>query len=214
MVRVKICGINTAETYRAAVEAGADWVGFNFFPRSPRYVTAARAASFQADGTVLRVGLFVAPTEAMIADTLAEVALDILQLYADAATCQALRIRFGLPVWRAVGVATPADLPQDDEGLDGFIIEAKPPAGADRPGGNAVSFDWTMMKLWTAPAPWLLAGGLTPDNVAHAITASGAIAVDVASGVETAPGIKTAASMRRFVAAARGEADQVGGYGA
>ncbi|MGC9269188.1 phosphoribosylanthranilate isomerase [Acidiphilium sp.] len=205
MVRVKICGINSASTYRAAVEAGADWVGFNFFPRSPRYVAAAHAASFQADGPVRRVGLFVAPTEAMIAATLAEVTLDILQLYADAATCRALRTRFGLPVWRAVGVATPADLPHDDEGLDGFIIEAKPPVGADRPGGNAVSFDWTMMRQWTAPAPWLLAGGLTPDNVAAAVSASNARAVDVSSGVETMPGRKSAALIQSFVRAARGD---------
>ncbi|MCW8305711.1 phosphoribosylanthranilate isomerase [Acidiphilium sp. PA] len=204
MARSKICGINTPAAYRAAVDAGADWVGLNFYPRSPRYITGPEAAALGADGTVTRVGLFVAPDAAMIATVLAATSLDVLQLYTDAATCRALRAAFGLPVWRAVGVAAAADLPDDDEGLDGFIIESKPPAGADRPGGNAVALDWTVTQAWQAPAPWLLAGGLTPDNVAEAITRSGATAVDVSSGVETAPGVKSADLMRQFVRAARG----------
>ncbi|HEX7390049.1 MAG TPA: phosphoribosylanthranilate isomerase [Acidiphilium sp.] len=214
-VRVKICGINSQAAYRAAVESGADWTGFVFFPRSPRYVTAGQARTIVAgENGPPRVGLFVAPDEAAIAKVLDSFRLDILQLYADAATCRALRARFGLKVWRAVGVATPADLPMDAEGLDGFIIESKMPAGASRPGGNAVSFDWTITKDWAAknwaakdwpaPAPWLLAGGLTPGNVAGAIAASGASAVDVSSGVETAPGVKSPELIRDFIRAARG----------
>ena len=204
MARTKICGINTAAAYRAAVEAGADWVGLNFYPRSPRYITGPQAAALGADGTVPRVGLFVAPDAAMIATVLAATSLDILQLYTDAATCRTLRAAFGLPVWRAVGVATAADLPTDDEGLDGFIIESKPPAGADRPGGNAVVLDWSVTQDWQAPSPWLLAGGLTPDNVTEAIARSGTTAVDVSSGVETTPGLKSSDLMQHFVRAARG----------
>lgn len=203
--RVKICGINSQAAYRAAVESGADWTGFVFFPRSPRYVTAGQARAIVAgENGPPRVGLFVAPDEAAIAPVLDTFRLDILQLYADAATCRAMRARFGLKVWRAVGVATPADLPADGEGLDGFIIEAKMPEGASRPGGNAARFDWTIAKNWTASAPWLLAGGLTPGNVAGAIAMSGADAVDVSSGVETAPGVKSPELIRDFIRAARG----------
>jgi phosphoribosylanthranilate isomerase len=204
MAQVKICGINTPSAYRAAIDAGADWIGLNFFPRSPRYITGTQAALFPAIPAVPRVGLFVAPTEAMIAAVLADVTLDILQLYADPTTCRALRAQFNLPVWRAIGVATPADLPSTDEGLDGFIIEAKPPPGADRPGGNAVTFDWSITQNWQAPRLWLLAGGLTPTTVAAAITASNAPAVDVSSGVETAPGEKDPTLMQNFVAMAHG----------
>ncbi|MDD2876037.1 MAG: phosphoribosylanthranilate isomerase [Acidiphilium sp.] len=203
MALVKICGINTVDAYRAAVGAGADWVGFVFFPPSPRYVTAAQAHAIGAEGVVTRVGLFVDPDEATIAAVTDEVKLDILQLYAPANTCRALRARFGLPVWRAVGVAIAADLPTGDEGLDGFIIESRPPPDAARPGGNATALDWSITKSWRAPAPWLLAGGLTPDNVARAIAASGAGAVDVSSGVEDTPGQKSAALIREFIAAAK-----------
>lgn len=203
MARVKICGINTEEAYRAAVAAGADWVGLNFYPPSPRALTGEQARAIGADGAVTRVGLFVDPDEAMIAAMLANVTLDVLQLYADAAICRALRARFGLPVWRAVGVSVARDLPSDDEGLDGFIIEARAPVGADRPGGNAVRFDWSITQGWRAPAPWLLAGGLTPANVGAAIKASGATAVDVSSGVETALGVKGADLMRCFVSASK-----------
>jgi phosphoribosylanthranilate isomerase len=115
-----------------------------------------------------------------------------------------LRARFGVPVWRAVGVAGQGDLPAGADGADGFVVEPKPPRGATRPGGNAVALDWSMLAGWRAPAPWLLAGGLSPDNVAEAIAASGAAAVDVSSGVESRPGVKDAALIRAFVAAARG----------
>ncbi|MHB1302538.1 MAG: phosphoribosylanthranilate isomerase [Acidiphilium sp.] len=203
MARVKICGIDSRASYLAAVEAGADWVGFVFFPRSPRYLTIEAAREIGADGAVPRVGLFVAPEPAAIAEVLAKVPLDILQLYAPAETCRAIRARFGLKVWRAVGVAIAADLPHDDEGLDGFVIEAKQPRQSDRPGGNATSFDWTIVKGWAAPALWLLAGGLTPANVAEAVRASGAVAVDVSSGVETAPGRKSPELIRSFIEAAK-----------
>ena len=124
------------------------------------------------------------PTQAMIAETLAEVHLDILQLYGAEDDLPALRARFGLPIWRPVGVAVSADLPPGLKGADALLLEAKPPPDATRPGGNAVRFDWTLTKDWHAPGPWVLAGGLDPDNVADAIRLSGAEAVDVSSGVE------------------------------
>ena len=192
MARVKICGINDPAAMDAAVEGGADWIGFNFFPPSPRYVTPARASELSArhkDGPS-RVGLFVNPTEAMIVEALAEVALDILQLYGAGEALPALRTRFGLPVWRPVGVAVAADLPVGLEGADALLLEAKPPPQATRPGGNAISFDWTLPRTWRSPGPWLLAGGLHPGNVAEAIRLSGADAVDVSSGVERVKGSK------------------------
>ena len=205
MVRVKICGINDEAALESAVENGADWIGFNFFRRSPRYVTPARAKELAAPhkNAPARVGLFVNPTEAMIAEVLDEVALDILQLYGAGDALPGLRARFGLPVWRPVGVATAGDLPLGLEGADALLLEAKPPADATRPGGNAVRFDWTLTRDWRAPGPWLLAGGLDPGNVAEAIRLSGAEAVDVSSGVEQAKGVKDAALIEAFICNAR-----------
>jgi phosphoribosylanthranilate isomerase len=205
MIRVKICGVNSPDAVDAAVAAGADWIGFVFFPRSPRAIGPAQAAALLARyaGGPQRVGLFVDPTDAAIAEVLAAVPLDALQLYVDATRAANIRAQFGVKAWRAVGVTTIADLPTDAGGLDGFVIEPKPPLGATRPGGNAVALDWSLTAGWRAPAPWLLAGGLTAGNVGAAIRASGATAVDVSSGVERAPGVKDPALIRAFVAAAR-----------
>ena len=205
MVRVKICGINDPASIDAAVEGGADWTGFVFFPPSPRFVTPSRARELAArhPNGPPRVGLFVNPTQAMIAETLAEVHLDILQLYGAEDDLPALRARFGLPIWRPVGVAVSADLPPGLKGADALLLEAKPPPDATRPGGNAVRFDWTLTKDWHAPGPWVLAGGLDPDNVADAIRLSGAEAVDVSSGVERTRGIKDGALIHAFIRIAR-----------
>jgi phosphoribosylanthranilate isomerase len=206
MVRVKICGINSVAAIDAAVEGGADWIGFNFFPPSPRYVTPSVARQLSArhrDGPA-RVGLFVDPTEAMVADVLAEVHLDILQLYGAGERLANLRARFGRAVWRPVGVSGVTDLPTTQDGADALLLEAKPPPDATRPGGNAVRFDWTITKGWRPPGPWLLAGGLDPDNVAEAIRLSGAAAVDVSSGIELAKGVKDAGLIRAFIRNARG----------
>ncbi|MCE2565449.1 phosphoribosylanthranilate isomerase [Komagataeibacter sp. FNDCF1] len=204
-VRVKICGLRDRAGLDAACAAGADWVGFVFFARSPRHVTPEGAGSLAR--TMLpagprRIGLFVRPTDDEIRHVLDHVPLDGLQVYGDAVRATTIRARFGLPVWQAVGVASPADLPHGCA-VDGLVVESCPPAGAERPGGNARSFDWTLTARWQAPVPWLLAGGLTPDNVQRAIRQSGARAVDVSSGVETAPGIKSASLIRQFVQAAR-----------
>ncbi len=203
-VRVKICGLNSEAAFDAAVAAGADWVGFVFFPPSPRFVTPARAAALSArlSGGPPRVGLFVAPTEVAIAEVLESVPLDILQVYG-AVDPVALRARFGRTVWRAVGVSAVSNLPHEMAGADALLLDAKPPKDATRPGGNALPFDWGIMRGWTAPGPWLLAGGLTVGNIAEAIRVTGALAVDVSSGVESAPGVKDPELIRAFVAEVR-----------
>lgn len=203
-VRVKICGINSPDAFDAAVDAGADWLGFAFFPPSPRFVTPTTAAALSAryPGGPLRVGLFVDPTAEAIARALATMPLDILQLYGTIDVA-ALRTRFGRPIWRAVGIGVAADLPHDAGGADALVLEAKPPPHATRPGGNATAFNWSLLRGWAAPAPWILAGGLTPDNVTEAIRATGATAVDVSSGVESVRGVKDPMLIRTFIANAR-----------
>ncbi len=197
--KVKICGISTAETYEAA--ATADYIGFVFFPPSPRFITPGRAAAL-ATGPALHVGLFVDPSDSQVAEALDAVDLDVLQLVAPAARVAALRAAFGRPVWRAVGVHGRSDLPTALDG-DALLLDAKPPAGATRPGGNAVAFDWSILAGWQPPGPWLLAGGLTPGNVAEAAAITHAPAVDVSSGVETAPGVKDPVRIAAFLQAAR-----------
>ena len=205
MTRVKICGINDAASFDTAVEAGADWLGFVFFPASPRYVTPANAAvlSRRTNAGPLRVGLFVQPTEAVIAQVLDFLPLDILQIYDAADGLEAIKQRFGLPVWRPIAVSGVNDLPSDPAQADMLVLEAKAPPGSNRPGGNATRFDWPMLRDWTSTAPWILAGGLTPGNVGEAIQITRSNAVDVSSGVESSKGVKDPFLIRAFIATAR-----------
>lgn len=215
-MKVKICGMNDAVAYEAAVEAGADYVGFVFFPASPRFVTADQASAIRA---VRRtgppaVGLFVKPTLDEIARVMAIMPLDILQIYGAPDLAREIRGHFGRPVWLARGVSAPTDLPAAEHaamGLDAMLVESKPPPAATRPGGNATALDWSILAGWQPRLPWLLAGGLTPENVAEAIAASGAPAVDVSSGVESAPGVKDPARIRNFIAASRNAASALSG---
>ena len=202
---VKICGINSPDALDAAADAGADYIGFVFFPPSPRAVTPAQAAALSAHrpGGPARVGLFVDPTDDDVAEALASLALDVLQVHATPERAAELRTRFGAPVWGVAGVADAADLPTGAGGVDALLLDAKAPPDAVLPGGNARAFDWSMLRGWTAPAPWLLAGGLTPDNVAEAVRISGASAVDVSSGVERSRGVKDAGLIQAFVRNAR-----------
>ena len=209
--RVKICGINSTAALDAAADAGADWIGYVFFPPSPRAITAARAAALDRYRRgPARVGLFVDPSDDEVARALGALPLDVLQIHAGAERAAALRARFGVPVWHVAGVSSRADLPVAAPGVDGLLLDAKPPPGATRPGGNALAFDWSIPRGWAAPLPWLLAGGLTPENVAEAIWVSGASAVDVSSGVERTRGVKDAGLVRAFVAAAKSPSPEKG----
>ncbi|WP_297493356.1 phosphoribosylanthranilate isomerase [Acidocella sp.] len=207
MTLVKICGINSDASMDAAAEAQADYVGFVFFPASPRFVTPVEAAMLsrrQQGATPRRVGLFVNPGFDEVEISLREISLDILQVYGNAALVAALRVRFGRPVWHQLGVASAADFPAPDDHADGYVVEARPPPGATRPGGNAVQADWPLLAGFPGAKPWLLAGGLRPGNVAEALRITGAPGVDVSSGVETARGWKSPALIKSFIAAARG----------
>ncbi|MBR0654097.1 phosphoribosylanthranilate isomerase [Plastoroseomonas arctica] len=207
---VKICGIKDAIGFDAALASGADLLGFVFFPASPRAVTPAEAGALSRRhaGGPGRVGLFVDPTDAAIASVLDVCPLDLIQLHGeeDPARCAAVRARFGVPVMKALGIAEAADLDAlagFAPVVDRFLLDAKPPPGAALPGGNAAPFDWGLMAGRDVPKPWLLAGGLTPANVAEAIRASGAPGVDVSSGVERARGVKDPRLIADFIRAAR-----------
>ena len=210
-IEVKICGVNTPEALRWAAEAGADFVGFVYFPPSPRAVTPAQSGAISAslEGGPRRVGLFVDPGDALLEAALATTPLDVIQLHGEESPARVAEIRacFGVPVMKALGIATEADLAQITpyaEVADRLLLDAKPPPGAVLPGGNAAPFEWRLARLARITRPWLLAGGLTPSNVAEAILASGAPGVDVSSGVERARGVKDPALIQAFIARARG----------
>jgi phosphoribosylanthranilate isomerase len=206
-VAAKICGVNTPAALDAAVAGGARWVGFVFYPRSPRHVTFAQAADLaaQLSKSVIAVGLVVDADDAMLQELTAAVPLRLLQLHG-AETPErvaAIRARTGIPVMKAIKVAAPADLgtvPAYATVADRILFDAKAPAGL-LPGGNALSFDWTILAGRTWPCPWMLSGGLTPENVAEAVRTTGATAVDVSSGVESAPGRKDPARIAAFLRA-------------
>ena len=205
---VKICGIRDARAMAAAVESGAAFIGLVFYRHSPRYVTPERAADLvaQLPRGVTAVGLFVNPTNAEVDAALAHVRLGMIQLHGTETPQRVdeVRARYGLPVMKAVGIASARDVIDVSAyagHADWLLFDAKPPKDATRPGGNAVAFDWTLLKSYTGKTPWMLAGGLTRSNVVGAIGASGARTVDVSSGVESRPGIKSPAKIRAFLKA-------------
>lgn len=209
-VDVKICGITDPEAMEAAIRHGADLVGLVFFPPSPRDVAVDVAAALAAGvpERVLKVGLFVDPDDGVIDRVLAGVALDVIQLHGDepVARCANLRARTGKQVFKAIKVRGEDDLvaaKRYADVCDRLLFDAKPPADATRPGGNAETFDWTVLEGKSWAVPWLLAGGLTPDNVASAIRLTGCPGVDTSSGVESAPGRKNPARIKAFLDAAR-----------
>ncbi len=208
-VRVKICGLTGPQSVTDAVAAGTHYLGFNFFPPSPRCLThdVARDLVAKVPAGVARVGLVVDASDEMLAALLAEVPLDMLQLHGSESPARvaAVRARFGRPVIKAIGVATADDLAALDAHAgvaDQILVDAKPPRGAALPGGNGLAFDWRLIADRRWSGPWLLAGGLRPENVAEAIRLTGATQVDVASGVESAPGVKDPARMAAFMQAA------------
>ena len=206
---IKICGLVGPEALDAAIAARADHAGFVFFPPSPRHLDVATAArlSARAKGRIARVGLFVDADDALLADTLAAVDLDALQLHGGESPERAaqLRSRFGKPVWKALAVTSRADVERAHAyagAADLILFDAKTPRGAP-PGGMGLSFDWSLLSGWKGPLPWGLAGGLTPDTVAEAVRLTGAPLVDTSSGVESAPGIKDVDKIAAFCKAAR-----------
>ncbi|HLO76925.1 MAG TPA: phosphoribosylanthranilate isomerase [Magnetospirillum sp.] len=210
-VQVKICGLNDEDAIDAALEAGADYLGFVFFDKSPRAVTAEQAAELtQFIEGAQKVGLFVDPDDALLDEVTAHLRLDLLQFHGSETPERLAQVRaeYGVPVMKVIPVATADDLAAAEafvDVVDLLLFDAKPPKGSDLPGGNAVSFDWSILKGFTCKVPWMLAGGLTAANVAEAIKATGAKAVDVSSGVETSPGVKDPGKVRAFIAAAKGE---------
>jgi len=209
LVGVKICGLRTPSDVAAAAAAGARYAGFVFFARSPRHVSLAeaRAAALAAPAGVAKVGLTVDASDDALEAILREVPLDLLQLHGHESPerVAAVRARFGLPVMKAVGVAEAGDLAAlEAHGrvADMLLVDAKAPAGATLPGGNGLAFDWRLIAGRRWPVPWMLAGGLTPGNVAEAVRLTGARLVDVSSGVESAPGVKDSARITRFLQAA------------
>jgi phosphoribosylanthranilate isomerase len=208
-LRVKICGLRTPATVAAAVDAGAAYLGFVFFPKSPRHVTPAEAAALAlpVPPGVAKVGLVVDADDGLLDAITAQVPLDMIQLHGSEspARVQAVRARFGLPVMKAVGIAGPGDLEDlaaQARVADQILVDAKVPKDAALPGGNGLSFDWRLLAGRRWPVPWMLAGGLTAANVGEAAGLTGARQVDVSSGVESAPGVKDPALIRAFLAAA------------
>ena len=213
-IRVKICGLTAAADVATAVAASTAYVGFVFFEKSSRHVTvdAARGLALSVPPGVAKVALTVDADNAALDALTGRVPLDMLQLHGEESPARVaeIRARYRLPVMKAIGVAEAADLAQVDvyaEVADQLLIDAKPPPGATRPGGNALAFDWRLIEGRDWPLPWLLAGGLTPDNVAQAVARTGARQLDVSSGVERAPGVKDAKLIRAFIDNARGLTD-------
>lgn len=210
MTLVKICGLSEPATLDAAVAAGADHVGFVFFPPSPRHLGFERAASLAAHvpERVGRVGVFVDADDLLIESAVRAGRLSVLQLHGAAPSRLAeLKRRFGLEVWAAIPVATRRDIEGAKAWIgaaDRLLFDAKAPKGASLPGGNAVRFDWRLLDGVRVGMPWGLAGGLDPASVAEAIATTAAPLVDVSSGVEDAPGVKSSDKIRAFVKAVRG----------
>ena len=207
---VKICGLSTEETLDAAIDAGADMVGINFFPPSPRFVSldTGRRLAERARGRADIVALSVDMDDAGLAEIVDALRPDWLQLHGKDSPerTAAVRARFPAKVMKAMHVAVAADLMRAAdyaEAADRILLDATPPKGATRPGGLGKPFDWTILRGFRPAKPYLLSGGLTPRNVGEALRISGAPGVDVSSGVETSPGRKDPDRIRAFIAAAR-----------
>lgn len=207
---VKICGLTTPETLAAALDAGADMVGFVFFPPSPRHLglEAARALGAQAKGRALKVALTVDADDATIENIVETLRPDLLQLHGkeSVARVRDIKQRFGLPVMKAIPVETAADLaPLSGYAAvcDRILFDARAPKDATRPGGLGATFDWHLLQDLKLDLPFMVSGGLSAGNVHEAVRITGAGGVDVSSGVERAPGVKDSDMIREFVRAAR-----------
>jgi phosphoribosylanthranilate isomerase len=204
-VEAKICGLSTPETLDAAVAAGARFVGFVTYPRSPRHIASndvLKALGARVPEGVIRTGLFVDPDDALLDERLATGAIDLVQLHG-AETPErvaAIKARTGKPVMKVIKVGQASDV---ERGIADYAAVADrlmfEGAEGSLPGGNAIAFDWTFLAGRTVPLPWLLAGGLRPDNVGEAVRVTGARGVDVSSGVESSRGVKSVDLIRAFL---------------
>ena len=210
-VKVKICGLSTADAVAAALAGGADFLGFVFYPGSPRHVAPAQVAALcrAVPAGVERVGLFVDAEDAAIDEALATAPLDLLQFHGSEtpARVAAARRRFGRPVMKALPIADEADVAAAEPYLDIadlLLFDARPPRRPGAlPGGNGLAFDWRLLAGRRWSLPWMLSGGLTAATLAEAVRLTGAPIIDVSSGVESAPGVKDPAKIAAFLAAAR-----------
>lgn len=209
-VKAKICGVTTPEAVRAALDAGADYLGFVFFPPSPRALRVAEAARLAEPvrGRAKIVALTVDPSDALIDEIAAGLTPDLIQLQGKETPARAREVgqRAGAEVIKALPVSDAADLEaarQYEGAAHHLMFDAKPPKDADRPGGHGAAFDWTLLAGRRFSRPWILAGGLDPWNVAEAVRVSGASVVDVSSGVERGPGLKDPALIAAFLDAVR-----------
>ena len=210
-VKIKFCGLKRPEDVRASAEVGAAYAGFNFFPKSPRYVTPeeARGLGRLAPRNMTKVALVVDADDAELDAILGVAEMDMVQLHGHETPerVSEVKARYGLPVMKALGVCAPEDVAQSDlyAGVaDQLLIDAKAPKGSVLPGGYGVAFDWRLIADIDWPLPWMLAGGLTAQNVAEAVRLTGATQVDLASGIESAPGVKDAGLMAQFAVALSG----------
>jgi phosphoribosylanthranilate isomerase len=207
-VIVKICGLSTAPTLEAAIGAGADMAGFVFHEKSPRHIDldAARSLGALASGRIKKVALTVDADDDALDAVVEALSPDYLQLHGSEspARVEAVKARFGLPAIKAIGVATENDVRKAKEfaAADIILFDAKPAPGAGLPGGAGVVFDWRLLRNISAIS-WMLSGGLSAENLAEALKATGAPGVDVSSGVESARGIKDISRIKAFVGAAR-----------
>jgi len=207
---VKICGLSTPLTLDAALSAGADMVGFVFFPASPRHVDldTARLLGKQAKGRAIKVALSVDADDALLANSIDALQPQILQLHGSesVARIRDIKQKFGLPVMKAIAVSGKADLaalPGYAAVCDRILFDAKPPKDATRPGGLGEPFDWHLLEGLNLALPFMVSGGLDAGNVAEALRITRAGGVDISSGVESAPGIKDPDMIRDFIRAAR-----------
>ena len=208
---VKICGLSTPATVDAAVQAGARYVGFVFYPPSPRAVSVELAGQLarRLPTGVRSVGLFVEPSDDELDDTLSKVPLDLIQLHGGELPARVAEVKrsVSVPVMKAIRVATSEDVAEAEAyqaAADRLLFDAKPPKTvASLPGGNGLVFDWSLLAGRRWSVPWMLSGGLTVDTVAAAVARTGAPAVDVSSGVEDRPGTKSVAKIHAFIAAAQ-----------
>ncbi len=209
-VLVKVCGLSTHETLDAALDAGADFVGFVFFPPSPRNLAfeAARGLGAQVRGRAKKVALTVDADDAIFEQVVESLKPDMLQLHGHETPARVLELkkRYGLPMMKALPIETRADLAAVEKYksvADWLLFDARPPRDATRPGGLGKTFDWTLLRGLDPSLRYMLSGGLDANNVAEAIRVTQAPAVDVSSGVESAPGVKDPDKIRAFVQAAR-----------